>query len=109
MFHRVVSVFHKMVPFINDLAVVVVNGHKLFFANAIISYYGNDTHEGITPINLSFLTKLNESSDAGDVKDIIEEWMKLVPDDEDTNWVVSTILKFLLFCQRKFYNGDKTS
>lgn len=54
------------------------------------SYYGNETHPGIAPLNLALVTGLNETSDAGDVKDLIEDWMEHLPEGADTNWMVNS-------------------
>ncbi|OXU16792.1 hypothetical protein TSAR_002623 [Trichomalopsis sarcophagae] len=53
------------------------------------SYYGNETHPGIAPLSLVLVTGLNETSDAGDVKDLIEDWMERLPEGADTNWMLS--------------------
>ncbi|XP_058789954.1 maltase A3-like [Phymastichus coffea] len=55
----------------------------------IINYYGNQTHLGITPLNTVLITKLNKTSDAKDIKEVIEDWMERIPEGAKTNWILS--------------------
>lgn len=61
----------------------------------LIEYYGNSTHKGIPPFNFKFITHIRNSSSANDIKRISDEWIKLLPENSSTNWVVriSTELK----------------
>lgn len=54
----------------------------------IISYYGNETHPGMIPLNIMFITQLNDTSDAGDIKNLIDDWMEDLPEGTQTNWLV---------------------
>jgi ethanolamine utilization protein EutA (predicted chaperonin) len=54
----------------------------------ISHYYGNSTYTGIIPLNNIFITKLNKSSNALDVKNLIEDLLKELPDGTKTNWMV---------------------
>lgn len=65
----------------------------------LITYYGNSTHKGIPPFNFKFITQIHNSSSASDIKQrISDEWIKLLPENSSTNWVVriSTKLKIIL-------------
>ena len=62
-----------------------------------MQYYGNKTHPGIAPVNLIFITKLNESSDANDIKDLVDDWMELLPEGLTTNWMVNYAFIGLMF------------
>ncbi|XP_011866809.1 PREDICTED: alpha-glucosidase-like [Vollenhovia emeryi] len=57
----------------------------------LLAYYGNGTHKGIAPFNFKFITHIHNSSysDAGDIKYILEKWLKSLPKDTKTNWVLS--------------------
>ncbi|EZA54842.1 alpha-glucosidase isoform X2 [Ooceraea biroi] len=55
----------------------------------LIDYYGNGTHNGIPPINFKFITHIHNSSSADYIKYILEEWIKLLPENAGTNWVLS--------------------
>lgn len=54
----------------------------------IISYYGNETHPGIIPLNLIFISQLNDTSNASEIKNLIEDWMERLPEGAKTNWLV---------------------
>lgn len=54
----------------------------------IISYYGNETHPGIVPLNLAFISQLNDTSNATNIKNLIDGWMERLPEGADTNWQV---------------------
>lgn len=64
----------------------------------LIAYYGNGTHKGIPPLNFKFITHIRNSSNANDIKRVSDEWIKLLPENSSTNWVVriSTELKIVL-------------
>lgn len=71
----------------------------------IIDYYGNETHSGITPLNTVLITKLNDTSDAEDIKEVIENWLESIPEGVDTNWIVSKNYYVITF---KFFNDRLT-
>jgi len=54
----------------------------------LIKYYGNGTRNGIPPFNFKFITHIHNNSGANDIKHILEEWLKLLPKNASTNWVV---------------------
>ena len=62
----------------------------------LISYYGNESHAGIFPLNFCFITTINSSSNAEDIKNTIDEWVTLLPENSTTNWVV-TLSKKIYF------------
>ncbi|XP_033217513.1 maltase A3-like [Belonocnema kinseyi] len=55
----------------------------------LISYYGNESHAGILPFNFRFITTINSSSNAQDIKNTIDEWVSLLPENATTNWVLT--------------------
>ncbi|XP_025261733.1 probable maltase [Camponotus floridanus] len=55
----------------------------------LIAYYGNSTHKGILPFNFKFITQIRNSSSASDIKRISDEWIELLPENSNTNWVLS--------------------
>ncbi|EFN81919.1 alpha-glucosidase [Harpegnathos saltator] len=55
----------------------------------LITYYGNDTHEGIAPFNYKFITHVRNNSDANHIKNILDSWLNLLPRNTSTNWVLS--------------------
>ncbi|KAJ8673179.1 hypothetical protein QAD02_004441 [Eretmocerus hayati] len=55
-----------------------------------ISYYGNDTQPGLIPLSLALITKINDTSDAGDIKDVIEDWMEKLPEGAISSWQLSS-------------------
>ena len=60
----------------------------------LILYYGNESHAGISPFNYHFLTTVNSTSNAEDIKSMIEEWISYIPGNVATNWpVMFKILK----------------
>lgn len=53
-------------------------------------YYGNGSVEGAhIPFNFELIKRVNANSTAEDYKNIIEEWMDLMPPGHMANWVVS--------------------
>lgn len=54
----------------------------------LLAYYGNGTHKGIAPFNFKFITHIHNSSNANYIKHILEKWIKLLPKNTKTNWVV---------------------
>ncbi|XP_011699400.1 PREDICTED: maltase A1-like [Wasmannia auropunctata] len=55
----------------------------------LLAYYGNDTHKGIAPFNFKFITYIHNTSDAGYIKHILEKWLRHLPENAKTNWVLS--------------------
>lgn len=56
----------------------------------LVAYYGNGTHDGIPPFNFKFITRVRNSSYADHIKNTLDSWLKLLPTDTSTNWVVRT-------------------
>ncbi|XP_072763315.1 alpha-glucosidase [Anoplolepis gracilipes] len=57
--------------------------------NNLMAYYGNSTHKGIPPFNFKFITHVHNNSKANDIKRILDDWLKLLPENSSTNWVLS--------------------
>ncbi|KAI4484894.1 hypothetical protein M0802_012987 [Mischocyttarus mexicanus] len=55
----------------------------------LIPYYGNATHEGIEPTNIRFINPIHNNTDASYIKNIIDEWFQLLPENATTNWMLS--------------------
>ncbi|XP_014609695.1 PREDICTED: maltase A3-like [Polistes canadensis] len=55
----------------------------------LIAYYGNATHEGIEPTNVRFINPIHNKTDASYIKNVIDEWFQLLPENESTNWMLS--------------------
>lgn len=54
-------------------------------------YYGNSTAKGAQiPFNFELVKRVNANSTAQDYKDVIEEWLNMMPAGQMANWVVST-------------------
>lgn len=69
----------------------------------LISYYGHETQTGIMTYNQRLIRAVNSSSDADDFKEIIDDWIDLVPENGTTNWVVKYIYKNnSIYCVQKF-------
>lgn len=55
-----------------------------------LKYYGNETVEGShIPFNFELIKRVNSKSTATDYKNVIEEWLNLMPAGHMANWVVS--------------------
>lgn len=54
----------------------------------LISLYGNDTQDGIPPFNFRFITSVQNTSTAQHIKNVLENWLKILPNNASTNWVV---------------------
>ena len=53
-------------------------------------FYGNGTVEGAQiPFNFELIKNVDANSTAEDYKNIIEEWLRLMPAGHMANWVVS--------------------
>ncbi|XP_017757512.1 PREDICTED: LOW QUALITY PROTEIN: maltase A3-like [Eufriesea mexicana] len=55
----------------------------------LISLYGNDTQDGIPPFNFRFITSVQNTSTAEHIKNVLENWFKILPNNASTNWVLS--------------------
>ncbi|CAH2107034.1 unnamed protein product [Euphydryas editha] len=55
--------------------------------NNMIRYYGTNTRNGSIPFNFSFLGDINSSSNAWDIKVVIDKWMTYMPNGKTANWV----------------------
>ncbi|XP_015172085.1 PREDICTED: maltase A3-like [Polistes dominula] len=55
----------------------------------LIAYYGNATHEGIEPTNVRFINPIHNKTDASYIKNVIDEWYQLLPENTTTNWMLS--------------------
>ncbi|XP_076637595.1 maltase A3 [Colletes latitarsis] len=55
----------------------------------LIALYGNKTHAGIPPFNFRFIDCIRNTSTAGYIKNILDDWFKILPDNATTNWVLS--------------------
>jgi len=60
----------------------------------LMAYYGNSTHRGIPPFNFKFITHIHNSSNASYIKQILEEWIELLPGNTSTNWVVKSFKRY---------------
>lgn len=54
----------------------------------LISLYGNLTHNGIPPFNFQLITSVHNTSTADHIKNVLENWLKKIPNKASTNWVV---------------------
>lgn len=58
-------------------------------------YYGTSTVPGShIPFNFELIKRVNKDSTAEDYRNVIEEWMNLMPEGQMANWVVSFKLPF---------------
>ncbi|CAL7951109.1 unnamed protein product [Xylocopa violacea] len=55
----------------------------------LISLYGNSTHNGIPPFNFRFITSVQNTSTAENIRNVLEDWIQKVPNHANTNWVLS--------------------
>lgn len=53
-----------------------------------MSLYGDATHNGIPPFNFQFIKSIQNTSTAEDIKKVLEDWLKKLPNNAGTNWVV---------------------
>ncbi|KAK9299698.1 hypothetical protein QLX08_007333 [Tetragonisca angustula] len=71
------------------------NSSKLLIAEShdspdvLMSLYGNATHNGIPPFNFQFIKSIHNTSTAEDIKKVLEYWLKKLPNNASTNWVLS--------------------
>lgn len=57
--------------------------------NYTMMYYGQATRRAHMPFNFNFITYLNKTSSAVDMKDTINLWLDNMPQGQWANWVVS--------------------
>ncbi|XP_053985104.1 maltase 1-like [Hylaeus volcanicus] len=55
----------------------------------LVALYGNETHKGIPPFNFRFITSIQNTSTAEHIKNVVEDWFKILPINARTNWVLS--------------------
>lgn len=59
-------------------------------AATVLRYYGNGTRRGVRmPLNFSLLQGVENSTDAFELKRMIDAWMEAVPAGERATWIVS--------------------
>jgi len=68
----------------------------------LIKYYGNGTRDGIPPFNFKFITHIRDASDADSIIHILEKWLKLLPKNSGTNWVVIKSCAWLISSDKEF-------
>ncbi|XP_015109180.1 maltase A1 isoform X2 [Diachasma alloeum] len=56
----------------------------------LISYYGSEERPGVVPLNFRLIAGVKEGVTAGDIKLLLEGWLKKLPDNWTTNWALST-------------------
>nr|XP_031833680.1 maltase 2-like [Nomia melanderi] len=55
----------------------------------LVKYYGNRNNKGIPPFNFHFITSIQNTSTAGDIRCVIQDWLEMIPNNASTNWVLS--------------------
>ncbi|XP_046144817.1 probable maltase isoform X2 [Osmia bicornis bicornis] len=89
------ALIYRFRSYINDWVETNNASSKLLIAESydsddvLISFYGNDTHEGIPPINFRFITNIQNTSTAGQIKNVLQDWIQKLPNNASTNWVLS--------------------
>lgn len=71
----------------------------------IMQYYGNATHQGAQiPFNFQLISNVKKDSDAYYYDELINTWLRNMPEGKTANWVVSMVDRFLeiLFFQINF-------
>lgn len=58
--------------------------------NYTMMYYSQEAPRAHMPFNFNFITNLNKTSSAIDVKNTINMWLDNMPRGQWANWVVST-------------------
>ncbi|XP_013177984.1 PREDICTED: maltase A1-like [Papilio xuthus] len=67
--------------------------HKLMMTEAyadvsdLVKYYGNGNRDGAVPFNFAFLGDIHNTSNAYDIKLVIDKWMTYMPSGKTANWV----------------------
>lgn len=71
----------------------------------LVELYGNETHEGIPPFNYRFITSVQNTSTAEHIRNVLEDWLDILPNNASTNWVVrnnaATVNAYFLFDLKK--------
>lgn len=57
--------------------------------NYTMMYYSGETRRTHMPFNFNFITYLNKTSSAADIRDSIYLWLDNMPRGQWANWVVS--------------------
>ncbi|XP_078034890.1 maltase 2 [Augochlora pura] len=55
----------------------------------LIALYGNATSKGVPPFNFRFITSVRNNSKAEQIKNVLGSWLNKIPDNANTNWVLS--------------------
>nr|XP_033327991.1 maltase A3-like [Megalopta genalis] len=55
----------------------------------LIALYGNATINGVPPFNFRFISSVQNTSNAEQVKDVLGSWLNMIPRNASTNWVLS--------------------
>lgn len=58
--------------------------------NYTMLYYSDEKPRAHMPFNFNFITYLNKTSSAIDIKETINLWLDNMPQGQWANWVVST-------------------
>ncbi|XP_026670847.1 maltase 1-like [Ceratina calcarata] len=89
------ALVYKFRSYIDDWVAANNATSKLLIAESrdsdekLISLYGNGTHKGIAPFNFRFITSIRNTSTAEQIKNVLEGWIKKLPNNTSTNWVLS--------------------
>lgn len=62
------------------------------YINYTMMYYSGETRRAHMPFNFNFITYLNKTPSAADIRDSIYLWLDNMPRGQWPNWVVSTYL-----------------
>lgn len=65
--------------------------------NYTMMYYSQETPRAHMPFNFNFITYLNKTSSAVDLKNVIHLWLDNMPQGQWANWVVSIICTVLMY------------
>ncbi|XP_076657439.1 maltase A3 [Halictus rubicundus] len=55
----------------------------------LIALYGNGTSVGVPPFNFRFISSIQNSSTAEQIKNVLHDWLNMIPANASTNWVLS--------------------
>lgn len=56
----------------------------------LMAYYGNDTNNGVAPVNVHFISEFSSTSNASYIKSRIDSWISALPSSQTTNWKVTS-------------------
>lgn len=60
--------------------------------DVLVHYFGNATHNGShIPFNFIFIERLRLESNAHDLNGCVDDWMQMLPDGREPNWVVGIL------------------